>query len=76
MIVVYRNAKKRFDKPIISAFSKIKSAVLFCTTFIAMVKVQIFFENLIPNQRFGVETTFKMLFRLTLIIIITKKGDV
>ena len=41
MIVVCRNAEKRFDKPILSA----------CNGY-----GQIFIENLLPNQRFGMET--------------------
>ena len=56
MILVCRNAEKRFDKPILSALQNwiIENSILHDTHFNGYR--QIFKENLFPNQRFGVET--------------------
>ena len=56
MIVVCRNAKKRFDKPILSALHNwiLKNLIVHYTH--CNGYSQIFIENLLPNQRFGVET--------------------
>ena len=56
MIVVCRNAEKRFDKPILSALHKWILKNSFVHDIHCNGYSQIFIENLLPNQRFGGET--------------------
>ena len=70
MTIECRNAEKRFDKPIyrflrIQMNVRLNSLDIHCNGY-----SQIFFENLLTNQRFGVEIVFLSLFRLTITIII------
>lgn len=69
MIVVSRNALERFDKPLLSSFSKIKSQHLILHDIHCNGIGQIFIENLAQNQRFCCETG---LFRLTYSIILRR----
>ena len=69
MTIERRNAKKRFCKPILSVLRiqmniHLNSLYIHCNGY-----SQIFFENLLPNRRFGVEIVLKTLFRLTITII-------
>ena len=66
MIIVCRNANRRFDKPLLSGFSKIKFYNLILRNNHCNGYGQIFFENLVQNQRFCVETN---MFRLAITII-------
>ena len=55
MTIEYRNARKRFDKPILSAFANSNTQVFELALSSLQWYRQIFFENLLPNRRFGVE---------------------
>ena len=55
MTIEYRNAGKRFDKPILSAFANSNTHCFEFALYPLQWYRQIFFENLLPNRRFGVE---------------------
>ena len=55
MTIEYRNAKKRFEKPILPAFANSNTQVFEFALYSLQWYRQIFFENLLPNRRFGVE---------------------
>ena len=58
MTIEYRKAKKRFDKPILSAFANSNTQVFEFALYSLQWYRQIFFENLLPNRRFGVEIVY------------------
>ena len=55
MTIEYRNAGKRFDKPILSAFANSNTHCFEFALYSWQWYRQIFFENLLSNRRFGVE---------------------
>ena len=54
-----RNAQNRFDKPILSVFVNSNECHLNSLDIHCNGYSQIFFENLLPNRRFGVEIVVK-----------------
>ena len=58
MNILCRNAKKRFDKPILSVLQIQMDIHLNLLDIHCNGYSQIFFENLLPNRRFGVEIVF------------------
>ena len=58
MPIEYQNAKKRFDKPILSAFANSNTHCFEFALYPLQWYRQIFFENLLPNRRFGVEIVY------------------
>ncbi len=58
MTIEYRNAGKRFEKPILSAFANSNTHCFEFALYPLQWYRQIFFENLLPNRRFGVEIVY------------------
>ncbi len=58
MTIEYPNAGKRFDKPILSAFANSNTQVFEFALYSWPWYRQIFFENFLPNRRFGVEIVY------------------